>query len=118
MQFLEYHQRIVLVCIFNLISYECLSLLDCHSYVKDKTLVNEDVTVPKQKAFIDSIIRNQSLSLQVCDNDSDDDCGGDDVYNESSNDSNSDSDDDLLPAIEQLNISCDKYLLSHVTDDN
>ena len=59
LKFLEYHQRIVLVRIFNVISYECSSLLDCHSYVKDKTLVNEDVIISEQKAFNDSVIRNQ-----------------------------------------------------------
>ena len=104
MQFLEFHQRIVLVCIFNLISYECLSLLDCHSHVKDKTLVNEDVTVPKQKAFIDSIIRNQSLLLQVCDNDSDDDdddSGGDD--DDSANES---GDDVMIPIVILMTTSC------------
>ena len=80
-----------------------------------------------QNKLIDSVINNQSLSLQVCDNASDDDDSGgdddddsanesrDDVYNESSDNTSSDYDDDLLPGIEQLNISCDKYLLSHIT---
>ena len=36
LKFLEYHQRIVLVRIFNVISYECLSLLDCHSHVNTR----------------------------------------------------------------------------------
>ena len=72
-----------------------------------------------QNKLIDSVINNQSLSLQVCDNASDDDDSAnesrDDVYNESSDNTSSDYDDDLLPGIEQLNISCDKYLLSHIT---
>ncbi|CAB4019258.1 Hypothetical predicted protein [Paramuricea clavata] len=105
--------------------------------VNQSTLVIEHLTLPTHnRVFIDSVIRNTSITMQSLhlQDDSDDesvfdesaDESGDDVYCESDVSSTSSYDDDdddnihqacyLPPEFDQLNISCDKDFLDHEND--
>lgn len=80
--------------------------------------------ITNKKVFIDTVIRNTSLAMDVVTDDSDDDEsdveseGGDDVEWDSANESVSDDDDKHktpMPEIENLEISYNKEFLSHDT---
>lgn len=112
-----------LYCFFSILLYKHIvqSHADDHCALQSEALCTKRIGPSSERVFLDTIIRDTSLSaLQFISDESDDEGSahesGDDVYLESYDGSSSECEEQVqLSEIEELNISYNEYFIAHNT---
>ena len=109
---------IVPLCLVRSLAFDVSQTSNQRSHRQSET--GSSVHIGHQDVFIDTIIRNTSLSKVVCEEDSDDEHSEsyEDSFSDISESSSSESsDDDLFIDINHLQMSCDDDFLNHDPED-